>query len=174
MLLRSNVRRGRQLPLLFAYAVEDTYTARFGQTPPPWPLAVLLGPAEENTRYHYYVLSVLRLRLRALCRLVASFFFVFVFFFFLLSTIVTWVRITGSTDFTSTGCASDHSPLLLLVSKFSTFPIWRSMSYPPFIHLDRFHHGILIGILYSSSWACLARLHAVRHASGSQKISLFL
>ena len=73
MLLRSNVRRGRQLPLLFAYAVEDTYTARFGQTPPPWPLAVLLGPAEENTRYHYYVLSVLRLRLRALCRLVASF-----------------------------------------------------------------------------------------------------
>jgi hypothetical protein len=34
----------------------DAYTAGFGQ--PPWPLAVLLGPAEENMPCCCYVLPV--------------------------------------------------------------------------------------------------------------------
>lgn len=54
--MRSNVRTWKPLSLLSHTLWRDTYTAGFGQ--PPWPLAMLLGPAEENTRCCCYVLPV--------------------------------------------------------------------------------------------------------------------
>jgi hypothetical protein len=60
--MHSNVRAGKPLSSSSSHTLSrDTYTAGFGQ--PPWPLAVLFGPAEENTRCYYYVLPV-RLRFR--------------------------------------------------------------------------------------------------------------
>lgn len=122
-------------------------------TPRPGHLAVLLGPAEENTRYHYYVLSVGR-RPDGPCRSIAS----------SLGHCYFWVRITEFYGFTSARRASEY--LFFLSSTIGIdiffffffffrprppplFAIWRRSWHPHFIHLDRLCYGIFdIGNLY--------------------------